>query len=707
MAADCLTLLTMTSRALAIVTLAAFIIAGALAQTAPDPTTGAAVPVTSSEYKFPAGLDPHVPSTLPTELWARVYRPAALTGNAYPLLVFLHGNHATCGRDAGAGQGRFDVDVQYTFTGTCPPGYVPVPNHEGYAYLANRLAGFGYVVVSINANRGVNAAPGVAGDRGLNLRRGALVLRHLELLSQWNHGAGPDHPLRSILNGKLDFTQVGLLGHSRGGEGARAAYNLYRDAGSPWPGWIADPVAFRGIFEIGPVDGQTDRILNADGTAWTVLLPMCDGDVANLQGVRPFDRMLSNRQDLPATMKATFTVWGANHNFYNTEWQTSDSAGCLGHRRLFPQLIGSPEQRTTSYYSVLAFFRGNVGSGANPQLNQLFHPRYGLPDPLAKVTRIDRGFSDSPSPAVTQVFDDFAAGATQNTLSNTAVNYGGIANHSSVQRTAQVSWNAPGPQTYFQVDWKGAGAGLNLAGYPTLEFRVARQCKDAACQQSNLGFPFDVNFTIRLVRGDGTLTDGISLRDAINLTGPVGGLTRFASNLYHPILQTVRVPFSAFGAIATLKAVRFVFDDTRRDDIFLANLRVSSVEAGGGVLSSAVAPATGDSILDPGSEPDNNKLKAPKKSASIPELGGAAGVEIELSSNRMFLPQGELLVLKVGAAEFSLSRYPAGGDTGTVIFSLTAQEYDALADGAPVSVQYGAGDLKGWNFGRLNKGQAK
>jgi len=681
----------------------------ASAQTAPDPTTASGVAVTSSEYKFPAGFDPHVPSTLPTELWARVYRPANLSGGAYPLLVFLHGNHATCGRDAGAGQGRFDVDVQYTFTGTCPPGYVPVPNHEGYGYLANKLASLGYFVVSINANRGVNAAPGVLTDPGLNLRRGALVLRHLELLSQWNHGLGPDDPLKPVLNNKLDFSQVGLMGHSRGGEGARAAYNLYRDPASLWPGWIPDPVVFRGIFEIGPVDGQTSRILNADGAAWTVLLPMCDGDVANLQGVRPFDRMLLNRVDAPAAIKSTFTVWGANHNFYNTEWQTSDSAGCLGHPRLFSQLIGSPEQRVTSFYSVLAFFRGNVGPSADPQFNQLFNPRYSLPVPLAQVTRIDRGYSDSPSPAVTAVFDDFTAGFAQNTASNVAVAYGGIANHSAVQRTAQVSWNGPGPQTYFQVNWKGPAPGFNLAGYPTLEFRVSRQCKDAACQQSNLGFPFDVNFTIRLVRGDDTLTDGVQLKDLLNLTGPVGGLTRFASNLYHPILQTVRVPFSAFGTISTLKAVRFVFDDTKRDDIFLANIRVSTVAAGGAALMSVVSPAAMDSIIAQGNQSaDNNRVKEAKRVASVPDLGGAEGVELELSSNRRFLPQGEVLVLKVGKAEFSVSRYPSNGDTGTIIFALTAQEYAAIPDGAAMSVQYGSGDTKGaWNFGHLNKGQTK
>lgn len=53
--------------------LLAVLAAGAIhAQVAPDPTVAGGVPVTSSEYKFAAGFDPHVPSTLPTELWARV-----------------------------------------------------------------------------------------------------------------------------------------------------------------------------------------------------------------------------------------------------------------------------------------------------------------------------------------------------------------------------------------------------------------------------------------------------------------------------------------------------------------------------------------------------------------------------------------------------------------------------------------------------------
>jgi len=135
------------------------------AQVAPDATLLSGGPITVSEYKLPAGIDPVLSTDLATELWARVYRPATLGSSTHALLVLLHGNHATCGRIAGPGE-HFDINVQYTFTGTCPAGFIPVPSHAGYGYFAERLASLGYIVVSINANRGINAAPGVVGDGG-------------------------------------------------------------------------------------------------------------------------------------------------------------------------------------------------------------------------------------------------------------------------------------------------------------------------------------------------------------------------------------------------------------------------------------------------------------------------------------------------------------------------------------------------------------
>lgn len=295
-------------------------------------TAGAAplFSVVDGHYKLPATVDPSVTSMMKTELWAHVWRPN--TGGSYPLVVFLHGNHATCGRwDTELGV-RIDDRLDYTETGKCPAGYVVTPNHLGYTYLAEKLAAYGYVVVSINANRGINGAMGEPDDGGLNLRRGRLVLRHLQELSKWNSRGGAPASLGFQLTGLIDFAQVGLMGHSRGGEGMRAAVAQFNDPGSPWPKRIRG-IKFRSLFEIGPVDGQTGRTLDAVGLVWNVLLPGCDGDVSVLAGIRPFDRMLQITTETRSLHKSTFQVFGANHNFYNTEWQISDAKLCSGQGR--------------------------------------------------------------------------------------------------------------------------------------------------------------------------------------------------------------------------------------------------------------------------------------------------------------------------------------------------------------------------------------
>jgi hypothetical protein len=97
-----------------------------------------------------------------------------------------------------------------------------------------------------------------------------------------------------------------------------------------------------------------------------VILPYCDGDVYDLQGVHFFD---DARYAMPGdpSPKATVTVFGANHNFFNTVWSPSsgipgsfdDGWDCAG--RLTEQ-----EQRRVGIAYVVSFFRRYVGDKALP-----------------------------------------------------------------------------------------------------------------------------------------------------------------------------------------------------------------------------------------------------------------------------------------------------------------------------------------------------
>jgi hypothetical protein len=100
----------------------------------------------------------------------------------------------------------------------------------------------------------------------------------------------------------------------------------------------------------------------------------------------------------------------------------------------------------------------------------------------------------------------------------------------------------------------------------------------------------------------------------------------------------------------------------------------------------------------------NATIVAIRSVAASPILQGGPAVELEVRSQPAFPVRNEITVLRIGTQEFLLSRYPEGGDTHVLIFTLTPEEFAAVSDGAPVNVQYGRGDQANrWELGKLNK----
>ena len=671
----------------------------------PGPTSGSYL---VGEYKLPARVDPSVSEETETELWAAVYRPSR--NGRFPLLVFLHGNHGTCGRfdpDLGV---RLDEGVEYTDTGTCPEGWIPTPNHLGYGYLASTLARNGFVVVSINANRGINAAPGVPGDPGLNLRRGRLVLRHMQQLARWSAGQEPTpRTLGFGLRNLLDFGHVGLLGHSRGGEGMRAALAQYRDEESPWVKRIGK-VKFEALFEVAPVDGQTARVLDAEGVAWNVLLPACDGDIASLKGMRPFDRMVMRSNERKPLTKSTFQVFGANHNFYNTEWQVSDAEECPGQPVLFPKYGGSPAQRKTAEETVVPFFLAHVGERTSPALAHRFDPSRALPGALSAVTYYARGHSANLRQAANFIIDDFTreTGISSRGANNVAyrldsyVHAQAGVSHDAGQRAATLEWSVNG--AYLEVNAADDRVRLERGDFASLEFRVKLECFDALCSQE-IKPTGDVDFSIRLVNGERRLSSPVNLSSVARVYRPVSAYSSY--NFNNSVFQTVRIPIESFyGAdISQFKGVRFTFDRTPRGRISLGNVRLVQARAGG-------APVTEmPRIVMTAPRVQRTLQAAVERSGTVAVREGASGlgaatatsaqtVEIALVSSRRFPVTDDLPSLHIGDREFHLS-YFEGGNTDRITFVLPDSDYRTLPQGAPVELRIG--DQRVWKFGALDK----
>ncbi len=728
-----------------------------------------------------------------TQISARVYLPEEIKnddGVQYPILILLHGNHFTCGRPYDATKDRADLrsptglphiddDNQFAGLGTCPTGYRPVLSEAGYDYLGTRLASRGYVVVSVDAARGIGGLQSVDGvaDPALILARGRLVLRQLETLSEWNSNRGASNPFLDDIDlfDKLDFSQVGMFGHSRGGEGVRAAFNLY--SADPVTDWrtLIGPVGFQAIFELAPTDIRNiiGSPVNADQVAWNSLLPGCDGDVETLDGMHPFDRML--KEGVSFDRISTYLVWGANHNFYNNQWQTTDgietsikdedvpAPTCFSPPNLAcvdpnvsakdnaPMFSNSifqvPDsvraQQNTAISSVVAFFRAWVDATAvTKRFDANFNPLVGVPGTVTNSNGARRVYPSrciereySRPPVFEEVFEDFSQATGLNSHSTMAMpvpnfrggatvsvahSFGVVDLNDPTQRVARIQWNNQnnarlGPP-FFQDNWTTGGAGMDVHGQATLDFRIARTIN----QNVNPGKSTD--FSIVLAGpGAGVFTGPVKLSDALaqgiaQLTGPIGEQLSDSKVTFHPYMQTVRIRLSAFPNLArvqrNLQGVRFIFDQTKTGAIFLANITLSpdlgdGIPPTGSIAKLLKAQETSQANVELSPEPmvHPGSLSSIKNGVKVYDIRGiphTGGIRLELTSEDPLPAGNALLTLRIGAARIVTGNLV---DLHHAVFTLTPDELSKINDGDAITLQKGVSERPSqyWDFGTFKK----
>ncbi|RCG25947.1 hypothetical protein DQ384_31080 [Sphaerisporangium album] len=202
--------------------------------------------------------------------------------------------------------------------------------------------------MSISANA-VNANDNqLAADYGAQAR-GGLVLDTLRMLKKADAGervvyhdafTNRDVSLDQALTGditprdlvgRLDLGDVGIMGHSRGGEGVVAASTL-NDALPVW-----QQFGIKAVLPLAPVD--YDRI-SLPNVATATILPYCDGDVENLMGQHIVDDSRHSFGD--NVLRSAVLVMGANHNYFNTIWTPGGWPAGTGDDWSFAEGVSDP-----------------------------------------------------------------------------------------------------------------------------------------------------------------------------------------------------------------------------------------------------------------------------------------------------------------------------------------------------------------------------
>jgi hypothetical protein len=501
----------------------------------------------------PAGLGAKV------EVRANVHFPKGLPDGPYPIVLFMHGNHSTCYR---ASRARFEWP--------CRRGWRPIPSFEGYDYAASRLASYGYVVVSVSAN-GVNVFGDRLADTGMR-QRGELLEHHLDRWQTWSTvGAAP---FGERFVGQVDMTRIGTMGHSRGGEGVvwHVIVDRKRD----------DPYGIDAVLPLAPVDFTR---VTVNRVALAVVLPYCDGDVFDLQGVHFFD---DARYRVPGdpTPKHTLTLFGANHNFFNTVWTPSkgfpgsfdDTFGrCDG--RLTPG-----QQRRVGAAYIVSYFRRYLGGevALDPVWTGAAVPgridpsqalmAYLAPDLPARRLDVDR-FTDRRSIVRTEAGDPvttsdlsllawcantFEVPCVPGDLSFTDVHLPGLSR-------GVFGWDGSAGEVRFDL-----GGGVDVRGFDALQFRTALN----PGYRANAGVA-NQDLSVSLIDGSGDRVAVAAAEVGNDALRYPKGLRRFTG---HVILQQLRFPIENFDALdlSDVREIVISFDRVEQGVIDVADLSFSA-----------------------------------------------------------------------------------------------------------------------------------
>lgn len=493
------------------------------------------------------------------ELTAAVHYPTGLPAGPYPLVLFMHGNHATCYRGE-----------RVRFEWPCGDRFRPLPNYAGYDYIAARLAARGYIVASVSAN-GINVLGERTPDTGMR-QRGELLDRHLELWRRWSRIGG--RPFGTTFVDKVDLTRIGTMGHSRGGEGV--VWHRIVDEER------AHPFGIDAVLALAPVDFTRARI---NETAFAVVLPYCDGDVFDLQGVHFFD---DSRYAVPGdeAPKHTVTIFGANHNFFNMVWTPASGYPGAFNDRAWPcrRLLAAPEQRRVGASYVIGFFRRYLGG--ETELDPIWTGASAPPGIPRRQSLVSYLAPSEPGKRL-----DLARFTRRRDLRRTRQGGRVVAEGLSVRRWCRDTPRRPcsrGRASFADIHealsrgvlgWRGHGGVLRLgippgegdiADFDALQFRAVPN----PGYRANRGLAYQ-DLAVALIDGSGNSAEVLASEVGNEpLAYPLLGRHR----LGHVILNQLRFPLSRFVGVdlTDVRAVELRFSRTQRGVIDIADFAFSA-----------------------------------------------------------------------------------------------------------------------------------
>lgn len=451
----------------------------------------------------------------------------------FPLILITHGSHSNVDEDL-----RFDT---------------------GFTYLVKRLSENGYIAVSMDMSGAYLWKYGDNDDKEKSVH---IADAQLQSLKAANEGSETGFPLE--LKGKIDFENMGLIGHSRGGD---TVFDIALDQQSK--GMTID-----GILSIAPILPNDIEIREWPDAKISILVPEYDGDVASLDGFA----IQSVLEDETEELHSVTFLRKANHNYFNDNLSMNDALLNRSEEQLTDQISKEAQQNFLADFAS-DFFRSVKISAAGtlyvhdtPIPNQMYgldvmcRIGSGRDTDLADLFMQDSGRAEGVS--VLLLKDSWFYKGDEVTADTITFGQGAYKN----KRLLAVSWEQTGGSFTLTPE------GNDLTPYDSLSIEAITD----PASELNKGLDGQ-SFTVVLEDGSGS-TSSVTLPEGLNsLSVTPGKLDQTVIDEKEfpfwsypsPILST-RIPLSEFETVnlADIVAVRLLFDRSERGAIYLESLKL-------------------------------------------------------------------------------------------------------------------------------------
>lgn len=448
---------------------------------------------------------------------AVVYFPADFAGattagqisaGAHPMVVIAHGNSS--------------------FTNS----------YQGYNYLLEHLARNGFIAASIHLNPGMYA-----------LDRARVLLSHIGILKG--------------LFGPSAANNIGIMGHSRGGEAVVTAARLNQQE--------ALGHGINAVISLAPTDWISSPTLGgAWATPYLVVYGSMDGDVSGVDntGFELYDRATGQ-------VKSMVFVYGSTHGRYNTVWGDVDVAW-LGATDI-PKLINADAHQKIAQGYMTAFFRQHLRG--ETQWEGIFKGEW-IP---AAVQQADAGkaklyvqYEDTLRVQVDNFEGAHTMTSWQTSTVGGAVIQTGLPGTPQEAQLATVDSHSPHETGGVLLSWNNIGDALrfdvpaaqkNVQAYAALSFRVTQRFGSA----SN---PADQAQDLRVTLKD---LGGKSRAVRVSKFGEIPPPhARHYASLTKSALTTIRIPLTAYTIkcagvqevdLANIESLTFEFSEKATGEV--------------------------------------------------------------------------------------------------------------------------------------------